>query len=84
MEKNKIYQLPNIDRTAILQGELDPETNKTIQEINEKHRFKPGLRSDWKIVAKTFLGSYKMKYDQLLDIHYTQNYLDKNEKTKFI
>ena len=39
MEKNKIYQLPNIDRTAILQGELDPETNKTIQEINEKTSF---------------------------------------------
>ena len=39
MEKNKIYQLPNIDRTAILQVELDPETNKTIQEIYEKTSF---------------------------------------------
>ena len=49
----------------------------------EKDGFKPGSRLDWKIV-ETFWSGHELNCDQLVDMHHTQNSLEKNRKTEFL
>ena len=49
----------------------------------EKDGFKPGSRLEWKIV-QTFYSGHELNCDQLIDMHHTENSLEKNRKTEFL